>query len=293
MPNHVQNILYVGAETNERVHEIFEAIRGESEDDEPCLIDFEKIVPMPSCLKIGNAPCVDESIPLTATKEEIMTATIKKAATYDWKSKWEVQDDEQFMKLLADRVDRDYEARQIYAKNVAETRFQSWYDWSYANWGTKWSAYEQTEGDNNSIRFWTANGPAIPVIKALSKMFPDAKFKLEYSDQDIGNQLGSVTFKDGCVVEEVNYPYGHAAINFACDLWGYDDYDRARYHCWCENIDPDENPEALEEWGYVDEEANVAKATEAKRLAEEDAKEVSLKEAQEAINNELGLLSEE
>ena len=248
MPNHVQNVLHIGAETDARLHEIFEAIRGAADEDgEPCFIDFEKIIPMPSCLKIGDVTCIDESIPLSVTKEELFEATLTRAFQYGWQKSWGLEDDaKEFMKKIAARVDRDYEARQVFAENVAKTGFKSWYDWSYTNWGTKWNAYEQEKSGSNCIRFWTAWAPPIPVIKALSEKFPDVDFELEYVNEDISQQVGSQTFRHGTVVEEVNYPYGHDCINLACDIWGYDDYDRARYHCWYEGIDPDEHPEALE-----------------------------------------------
>lgn len=60
--------------------------------------------------------------------------------------------------------------RQLYGKN-------NWYDWSRANWGTKWNAFRfEDESDSYSpsqIRFITANGAPHPVLQKLSEMYPD------------------------------------------------------------------------------------------------------------------------
>lgn len=54
----------------------------------------------------------------------------------------------------------------------------NWYDWSIANWGTKWNAYGQSieQGfDGEAIlTFDTAWSPPIPVIEALRKKYPKA-----------------------------------------------------------------------------------------------------------------------
>ena len=260
MPNHVKSIMTLSADTDERIQEVFDFIRGEkSEDGNLSLFDFNKVIPKPHCLAtMGNAPFLDTSYPLDADETVVFKKTLEMAKLHDWQMKWELQgddwNDEKFMKRIKDMAAKDYQNRIAAAARVAETGYPDWYEWANAKWGTKWNSYENEYNGHDSITFWTAWSCPILVIEALSKKFPDVEIRVEYASEDIGLNCGSITLENGEVLEEVNYPYGHDCINFCCDVWGYDDYNRARHHCWCEDIDPDEHPEALEEWGYVDEE---------------------------------------
>ena len=61
----------------------------------------------------------------------------------------------------------------------------NWYDWSIENWGTKWNSYD-TERDGNSFSFYTAWAPCHPVIRALAKKYPDARFEYWYEEPGWG-----------------------------------------------------------------------------------------------------------
>jgi hypothetical protein len=265
--------MYLSADTDERIQEVLDSIRSEDEE-----FDFNKVVPMPECLAtMGSAPLIDKSYPLDADEDIVFQKTIAKAIEYDWQTKWEMQDDNaKFIERIAEIAARDYKTRQAASRRVKETGYPSWYEWAYDKWGTKWNSYHSEDNGPDSIKFKTAWSSPFAVIKALSEKFPDVEIKVEYADEDIGHNCGSFTLKGGEVVEEVTYPYGHDCINFCCDLWGYDDYNRAIYHCYCDGIDePEENPEAMKKWGYVDEE-----------------REARLMKAQEAIESALALLEE-
>jgi hypothetical protein len=53
-------------------------------------------------------------------------------------------------------------------ENIKNHGFKDWYDWSVANWGTKWNSYENYMGED-SISFQTAWSPPIPVIVKLAE----------------------------------------------------------------------------------------------------------------------------
>jgi hypothetical protein len=65
-----------------------------------------------------------------------------------------------------------------------------WYDWRLENWGTKWDLSEQeqrevadqliSESADFQAIFMTANSPPIEAIAALSEMFPNDQFTLDY-----------------------------------------------------------------------------------------------------------------
>jgi len=84
--------------------------------------------------------------------------------------------------------------RELYGKD-------NWYDWSVGNWSTKWNSYgyedfpEYSGGDE--IRFYTAWSPPEPVIRRLSEMYPEVEFRHAWADEDIGMNVGEVTYANG------------------------------------------------------------------------------------------------
>jgi hypothetical protein len=65
-----------------------------------------------------------------------------------------------------------------------------WYDWRLENWGTKWDLSEQeqrevadqliSESADFQATFMTAWSPPLEAIAALSEMFPNDQFTLDY-----------------------------------------------------------------------------------------------------------------
>ncbi len=92
--------------------------------------------------------------------------------------------------------------RELYGNN-------NWYDWSVANWGTKWNAYGFDPNTDYSkekeLRFLTAWSAPHPVIEKLAEMFPSVKFEHEWADEDIGMNCGRRVYYDGERIEEY-YP---------------------------------------------------------------------------------------
>ena len=66
----------------------------------------------------------------------------------------------------------------------------SWYNWRLENWGTKWDLSEQeqrevadqliSESADFQATFMTAWSPPLQAIAALSEMFPNDQFTLDY-----------------------------------------------------------------------------------------------------------------
>lgn len=96
----------------------------------------------------------------------------------------------------------------------------NWYDWSLANWGTKWDAYGYYEDEDyshnrDSLRFLTAWSAPHPVLEKLSEMFPGVKFEHEWADEDIGANCGRRVYYDGERIEEYYPDYGKESVEFA------------------------------------------------------------------------------
>lgn len=82
----------------------------------------------------------------------------------------------------------------------------NWYDWSIANWETKWNAYSQTK-TKNAIEFDTAWGSPTPIFHKLVEIIKESKFnicfQLTFADENRGCNTGYYNYTDG------NSEYGH------------------------------------------------------------------------------------
>ena len=95
--------------------------------------------------------------------------------------------------------------------------FKGWYDWSCHNWGTKWNARhlddtpEYQAGVKHSTviyRFDTAWAPPIPVLLALSKMYPNAHLELNWEDEG-DNDNHDTSIRNGKVTNETSTEKEH------------------------------------------------------------------------------------
>ena len=104
--------------------------------------------------------------------------------------------------------------------NIKRYKARDWYDWSIENWGTKWNAGD-TIVDNETIEFETAWSTPVPVFVELSKRLKDITITVDYADEDIGSNCGTLEILNG----EVTESKPETPRQFACDLWGYDESD--------------------------------------------------------------------
>ena len=104
--------------------------------------------------------------------------------------------------------------------NIKRYGERDWYDWSIENWGTKWNAGD-TVVYSDVIEFQTAWSTPIPVFVELSKRLKDTTIAVDYADEDIGSNCGTLEFFNGQMLQfEPENPR-----KLACDLWGYDESD--------------------------------------------------------------------
>jgi len=116
-------------------------------------VTFNKIIPMPDCLRRTVSP-----------RDEITIATLNADGSN------------------AERPATDEERAEIRA-----TGYDNWYDWSVANWGTKWGACEPFEvhlftATHLKLCFLTAWSPPTQVVIALRKRFDSLDISAFYKD---------------------------------------------------------------------------------------------------------------
>ncbi|PQO47409.1 hypothetical protein C5Y93_05025 [Blastopirellula marina] len=81
---------------------------------------------------------------------------------------------------------------------------RNWYDWNIQNWGTKWNAYGTEDQGDNCLYFETAWSSPVPVLEALSWLFPELRFEMRSTDEG-GYFDTEFVFEKGEIVSETEH----------------------------------------------------------------------------------------
>ena len=103
----------------------------------------------------------------------------------------------------------------------------NWYDWRVKNWNTKWNAYgfeaPTYSGDAGTMTFLTANCSPFRVLFKLSEKYSDVEFELRYADEDLGYNVGEISFAAGELIDDNTPRDGTAAAQeLAAGILGID-----------------------------------------------------------------------
>jgi hypothetical protein len=101
----------------------------------------------------------------------------------------------------------------------------NWYDWSVAQWGSKWNAYDFLPFDEavKTIEFHTAWSTVPQVFRALSEKYPEAIISVSWSDEDFGYNVGKREYQNGDVIfEDVPMGGSKEAYEMAAEIQGVD-----------------------------------------------------------------------
>jgi hypothetical protein len=181
MPNWTSNIIRVeGPEAAMR--EFLNHFKG---DDEP--FDFNRIIPMPAILRHTGSG----------------------ARTFDGRThrSWYIIDpDLPFGDPAYDANERPFTPEEKAA--LADIGHENWYDWSVANWGTKWNAVraaiEELPGEDGApeIRFDTAWSAPFPVYHKIAALFRQLAFEFSWTDEDQDHITHSMRIRIGEPAEQ-------------------------------------------------------------------------------------------
>ena len=188
MPNNCLGTVTLYASEG-RIKEVLSAIRGnDNYEDNP--FDFDKIIPMPEEIKVttkgnedlayiaficdGKRLTIEEFLERSKSSEEnIMLCD--EITRYLWNE----TKDERISRIF-DRYLQEWDSGNankmldegiLLVSNIRNYGAPTWYEWCVENWGTKWNSCD-TYISGDSLCFWTAWSPCLPVIEAMSKMFP-------------------------------------------------------------------------------------------------------------------------
>lgn len=207
MPNNTTNELTIEGDAKQ-VSKFVQLVSGGDDSK----FDFNAIVPMPQDLKYTTSPT-------TITTQDVIDAE---------RARWEALSEE-------DKAKSDPKGKYSFGiteeqKNELLEKYGhiDWYDWSVANWGTKWNAYDVDEWYDDgegyaSVRFATAWSPPIEFLVNASNKFKGLTFHLKYGDEG-GGFLGESIINSGEIVEDEEYEwFSRAGIAFRSDLGIYFD----------------------------------------------------------------------
>lgn len=164
MPNHVINILSFEGD-KAKIRQMLEDIK----DDEYGIhsVDFNKIIPMPPGLDLEAGSCTQAG--LDAYRDFIDVYTLGGTINTEHLSDIPVASEQRFLKVRTDINHEDFALGKQAWNNLRQYGAATWYDWCYANWGTKWNAYgydgyEPASMPDDCIWFQTAWAEPKPVI---------------------------------------------------------------------------------------------------------------------------------
>lgn len=193
MPNHVTNELTAAK------HVIDSLKSDESE------LDFETVVPMPEILKgnphsgitqwaeiamgVINLKTLSSATPdpVSAFKSGDYGAAGKRLAQSNairqmqegpYPIDWSAEDFEQLIRCM---------------RSLKQYGHTSWYEWSIANWGTKWNAYDIERRSDTVIKFETAWSMPTQWLQKLVEKFPGERITIRWADEDFGDNVGAIT----------------------------------------------------------------------------------------------------
>lgn len=180
MPNHIENVLKVAGPGAFTAMQRYFCMIDDDETGKPFgpALDFNVLIPMPEATRkvIENGTGADV-LTLLAEAGDI-AGTWERLRKFDhkgemgpWKGLIGFEQGE-----IPSRLEKAFPGcianARMMARSIGETGFKSWYDWSIANWGTKWNAYTSSlagEGDFAELKFQTAWSMPVPFLEALAK----------------------------------------------------------------------------------------------------------------------------
>ena len=192
MPNHITNLITVTGDADKVA--AFRAAHVREIDGRP-LFDFDTIIPKPQCVKdtsrdfnptdhlatVGNA-----QVELYALALLRRGGHFTERARYPWIPS-DVRTWDDVVTWLAAKYPTVDKWGRAALRCAADTGYPGWYEWSCANWGTKWGAYEYKERSHEPGRFvfefQTAWSPPRPIFNKAAEIWPELTIDVEAIDE--------------------------------------------------------------------------------------------------------------
>lgn len=180
MPNWCNNHISIFGDKDQLIAFVL-AAKSEGSD-----LSFANLFPCPQPLL--DAPAGSDEIYYT-----IAYGNIADLAGYTWIPNEIKGDRDALMSFVTRRqkypTEKGQQIADLIKHNLETYGAKNWYDWSIANWGTKWDIEGNGGRDNEdhaSYIFDSAWGPPVEAFVQISKSFPGLTFDLEYFESGMG-----------------------------------------------------------------------------------------------------------
>ena len=215
MPNHVTNNLTFRGDP-EAIQRMLEAVKNDEEGLGS--IDFNKLIPMPPELDMESGTRTMDGRKLYSDFVEIYK--LGKGPDADLLNIPKASE-EAFLRQRKDIDRKTWKLGRSAFQNALRFGHSTWYSWRTANWGTKWNAYGFTS-DGDNLAFHTAWSAPHPVIRELSKRYPEIEITHAWADEDIGQNCGRFEYLGGELTEQFLPAFGRESYEFAASVWDTD-----------------------------------------------------------------------
>jgi len=222
MPNHVRNVLQFKTDVK-KLNQILSEIQNDKEGIGS--IDFNKITPMPQELNIEKGSRTTKGCEMFedfCKKVQQIKSMVEPQNLTPERYKWANEQKDELLNKFNSMCDEDKELFNLgkqFFENVNNYGYGDWYDWSVANWGTKWNAYDSYH-NKDTIEFNTAWSTPEPIIVAISNKYPDVKINHCWADEDMGTNLGEREYLNGeTTYENIPDAFSKEAYDIAFKVW--------------------------------------------------------------------------
>lgn len=200
MPNHVTNELTAPKH-------VVDALASDQSE-----LDFNTVVPMPEIMKSGPHMGITQWAQIAMgiinlkTLQQPTPDPVAALERRDYGAAAKRLEQDNVIRAMTegpfpiDWSDKDFEMLIASMRALKEYGHASWYEWSIANWGTKWNAYEVQRVSDEVIKFQTAWSMPAKWLEKLVEQFPNETISIRWADEDFGNNAGAIKVTGEAVV---------------------------------------------------------------------------------------------
>lgn len=190
--------------------------------DEDGNFDFNKLIEMPKELDITSGSPTSYGIIYYAQLHPEELEICNKAYSVLNLFNGHIEDEEMYKEdnTNNDNYEKDLAEGTQGIENYKKYGFVTWYEWSVANWGTKWNAsdtyIEDVDDKMCDVHFSTAWNVPIKIILKLCELNPEEDIKFTWVDEDYTGTYHAHNENGVLVEDDVDYDESYYE-NFECD----------------------------------------------------------------------------
>ena len=225
MANTIANKLVVKSADSKIIKNLLKVIKGNNENGDKEVIDFNKINAMPTELEGTNSHSEQwKSLCYYALK------TNQQEKISELEELFSAHSVECFEEEYHDRLEEFMEEGETLFNTYIKYGAIDWYMWRNHNWGTKSNAFDSyivEESENECAIYFSTAWYGVPLlVEILARVFPDIEFSYKFADEDIAYNCGKgYSNENGEFFFDMVEDCSDEAIKIYCECWDEDEED--------------------------------------------------------------------